>query len=379
MYTRNTGAWQAVMRGKEIRSLAFAPTMALAVAIVLPLAVTPLAAQRTPSPSRSCDSCGADDDLADMQRRLEQARTRYQSLATKVLQRRMEMAQLQREALRQQRDLAMSRVRSMHQMPEGWLGLTFSGSYSVSQHDDNKAVMRFSDYPTVEAVDPGSPAERAGIRAGDHLLALGGHDVTEGTDSFSELLRPGARLAVKVKRGDATKNLTVVVGKRPGSDWGAGGGAWELAIVPPTPSVPSVAIAPARPALPVGEAWSVRAMPALPALAPVEGWTVEMSGAPMMVRMFESGVIAGAQVQRVDELRDYFSVDDGLLVLHVIPGTPAARSGLRAGDVIRRAGGRSITTPSSFRRALGASESQEMKLDVVRKGKDRTVVLKWDR
>jgi S1-C subfamily serine protease len=97
-----------------------------------------------------------------------------------------------------------------------------------------------------------------------------------------------------------------------------------------------------------------------------------------MLTGFSGGVIAGAQVQRVKELADYFDVDDGLLILHIVPGTPAARAGLRPGDVIRRAGNRRITTPNSLQRALAAADSRDLKLDIVRKGKPQSVELSWD-
>jgi S1-C subfamily serine protease len=365
------------------RSLTMAP-VALAAVVAFPLAAAPLSAQRTLAPSRTCDSCDLDDSLAAVQREYSKVRAEYERITSKMLRQRLEAVRSQLDASRAQQEAAFSQLRSMQSMPAGWLGCTFSGSYSVTQKDGNKAVMRFDDYPTVEAVDPGSPAEKAGIQAGDKLLALDGNDLTEGSPPFSELLRPGAKLNVKVKRGERTKALHVTVGKRPrsyASDWGD----WEVAPAPAmAPEPPSPAAAPWPSAMPSPEALSaavtVRAMPSLPAFAPSgEGWSMAFSGGPMFVRGREGGVIAGAQVQRVNELSDYFDVDDGLLVLHVIPGTPAARAGLRAGDVIRRVGDRTITTPTSLQRALAASDSREAKLDIVRKGGKQVVDLKWDR
>lgn len=395
MYTRDSGVRQMNGTTSRARSRALAPTFALAAAVALPFLAAPLSAQRTPEPSRTCDSCDLEDSLAAVQREYEEVRSRYQQMASKMLRRRMEAARAQMEATRPQREMVMSNLRSMEsnlrsmqRMPAGWLGCTFSGSYSVTQKDGGKAVMRFDDYPTIEAVEPGSPAEKGGIHAGDKLLSLNGQDLTEGSAPFSELLQPGSRLAVKVKRGRETKKLTVTVGKRPqnyGYDWG---GDWDVAVMPdlPTetpfaapPDWPSMLVTPAPAPAPRPRASvSVRAMPAVPAVPPAEGWSMAFSG-PMLGSGFESGVIAGAQVQRVDELSEYFGVDDGLLVLHVVPGTPAARAGLRAGDVIRRAGDRAITSPTSLQRALSASDSPEMKLDIVRKGKKHSVRLKWDR
>jgi C-terminal processing protease CtpA/Prc len=243
--------------------------------------------------------------------------------------------------------------------------------------------MRFEDYPTVEAVDPGSPAEKSGIKAGDKLLSLDGHDLTQGSPPFSELLRPGARLDAKVQRGNGTRSVKITVGKRPNnyaSSWSEWGEPTSPEIAPtppvaPTPDWPAM-VAP-MPAFP--PTVSVRAMPSVRELAPSsEGWSLNFSGGPMMLTGFSGGVIAGAQVQRVKELADYFDVDDGLLILHIVPGTPAARAGLRPGDVIRRAGNRRITTPNSLQRALAAADSRDLKLDIARKGKPQSVELSWD-
>jgi len=360
MRTTDLSVRQVMMHSRDVRSLAFVPAMALLAAITLPLTSGSLSAQRTPSSARTCDTCDLDDSR-DLERELEEARSRYEAVAARLLQRRMMLARTQSE-------LAMTRLRSSMQQlqrtPDGWLGVTFSGSWSIEREDGGKEVMRFSDYPTVEAVEPGSPAERAGIEAGDRLIALDGHDVVEGTDSFAELLQPGARLPIRLKRDNSTKDVTVEVGKRPQSDWSE----WGVSVIP------------APPAPPTPDAWSrVRVMPPLPALAPSPRVSVALSGVPMMVRGVEAGVVAGAEVRRVKELRDYFDVDDGLLVLHVVRGTPAARSGLRAGDVIVRAGDRAVTTPIALQRALSASDAKQTKLDVVRKGKKTTVVLGWER
>ena len=50
---------------------------------------------------------------------------------------------------------------------KGWVGLLITtgiGEASAS------GQMVFNDYPVIESIDPGSPAEKAGLQAGDVLI-----------------------------------------------------------------------------------------------------------------------------------------------------------------------------------------------------------------
>ncbi|HEY5490797.1 MAG TPA: PDZ domain-containing protein, partial [Gemmatimonadaceae bacterium] len=69
--------------------------------------------------------------------------------------------------------------------------------------------------------------------------------------------------------------------------------------------------------------------------------------------------------------------DGGVLVQRVAPETPAARAGLKGGDVIVEAGGRQVTSARLLQRLISDTDARSLKLKVVRKGKARTVWLKW--
>jgi serine protease Do len=99
----------------------------------------------------------------------------------------------------------------------------------------------------------------------------------------------------------------------------------------------------------------------------------------MTVRVsYDEMTLAGAHVQRFPALKQYFGVDSGLLVLSVVPGTPAADAGLRDGDVIVGAGGKAITSPMDLSRALNAARSRaSLTLEIVRQRKRRNIDLTW--
>lgn len=81
--------------------------------------------------------------------------------------------------------------------------------------------------------------------------------------------------------------------------------------------------------------------------------------------------LAGAEFRSLtSELAEYFAVDAGVLVLRVIPETPADRLGLRGGDVIVEVGGRPTPDVTTFRALVSESlaDGREPEVKWNRKG-----------
>jgi membrane-associated protease RseP (regulator of RpoE activity) len=274
-------------------------------------------------------------------------------------------------------------------------------------------VFRFSENPTVETVEPGSPAERAGVEKGDEIILIGGQSVVGRDIVFTRLLRPGNRLPLRVRRDGDTRDVLLLIGQRPPSlDSGcpfldarimaAFGDPVTVsqlplsgAIVrtaPPAPgSAPMVgrmrvtrsAEAP-QPAVAGGANVVVATpsplIPSVPLPAPN---VAEGRGGERSVFVFSRGsaapmVIAGATIVQTNaDLRETFGVKNGVLVLDVARGSPAYASGLKGGDIIVSVGRGPVTSPLSVQRAIENADAQELTLRVIRKKKQQSLVLRW--
>jgi serine protease Do len=72
-----------------------------------------------------------------------------------------------------------------------------------------------------------------------------------------------------------------------------------------------------------------------------------------------------------------FGLNSGLFVLHVVPGSPAAKGELQARDIIIQVGGKPVDAIEKFRSAIQKSEvGADFKLSVYRKGKELELGLK---
>ncbi len=80
----------------------------------------------------------------------------------------------------------------------------------------------------------------------------------------------------------------------------------------------------------------------------------------------------GVQVQPMTpELREFFKAprDRGVLVVRVVDDSPAAKAGIRVGDVITDAGGEPLRQPFQLvHRVARADQDEPFELDIVREG-----------
>jgi len=85
--------------------------------------------------------------------------------------------------------------------------------YSFSSTTDDLTGLPLV-YPVITAVQPGSPAERAGIQPGDSLVAINGIETPAWDPERDRVRAPGDTVRLRVRRGTVDRELRVVLGAR---------------------------------------------------------------------------------------------------------------------------------------------------------------------
>lgn len=100
-------------------------------------------------------------------------------------------------------------------LPRGSLGMGLTCSCTVKTGPDGPR-WSFREPPEVGALVVGGPAFHAGLREGDVLVALDGHELTSeaGGEAFSSL-RPRQRVRVTFRREGEERTVELVAGDRP--------------------------------------------------------------------------------------------------------------------------------------------------------------------
>ena len=224
--------------------------------------------------------------------------------------------------------------------------LTGSRSYlgvNVAEVDGNRArELKLKEERGVEIkrVEPDSPAEKAGLKESDVVLEYNGQRV-EGGDSLARMVRetPVGRTAkLLISRDGNAQTVTATVGRR--KDDGAFARGFRFNVpMPPMPPMPSIDMP----------------HPVMTMRTPRIGLETEsLSG----------------------QLADFFGVKEGVLVRSVDRDSPAEKAGLKAGDVILKVDGRSVSRPRDVSEELRSSwDKKTVPMVVVRNKKEMTLNL----
>ncbi|HKC87660.1 MAG TPA: PDZ domain-containing protein, partial [Blastocatellia bacterium] len=203
----------------------------------------------------------------------------------------------------------------------------------------------------VTEVSRDSPAEKAGLRKDDVIVRFDGESVTS-TRKLTRLINESSadqNVRITVVRGGAEQELTATLGKQKFN------GVFGTSLPRTRRSDDNDD--------------SVRVFPQgnwPPAIVGNDGRFVWTFGANRRI-----GV---STVTLTKQLADYFGVKDGgVLITSVSDNSPAAKAGLKAGDVITAIDGEKVTSPEDLSRALDKKETGDVSLTISRDRNSRTI------
>lgn len=255
-------------------------------------------------------------------------------------------------------------VRTPSVLPRGWVGFIAQGPKHEMIRRQGDFIQYFA-YPSIVAVDPESPAQRAGIAPGDVLIAYNGLDVRGRAINLTHLLEPDRKLSVTIRRDGATKDVSMTVAKAPENifkrrlEFGAvSDGPMEMQRVMKGEDGPG------RVSLPV-----------LPRLFGDDGGMFVPGRSVVLSR---DGAF-GATLSNVSTaLAKTLRLETGVLVNDVPDHTPASQAGMLAGDVIVNAAGQPIASLRALHELIARHlADQSIALQVMRDRKARTLTVSW--
>jgi S1-C subfamily serine protease len=215
----------------------------------------------------------------------------------------------------------------------------------------------------VEAVTPGGPAEKAGIRSGDIITRVDGQSLLGGMAGVEEgsslpgmklielaaKLRPNDTVSVDYRRGKEMRSGTLVT---------AGDDRYDVRIGPEGPRAF---------AFDFGDEFPLHMDRARRQL---ERMRVETG--PGNVRVWMGGPLADLELAPINpDLGQYFGATEGVLV---IDAPKESAFGLKGGDVVLAVDGRKPSSPGHLHRILQSYEGEEsVRFEVLRNRKKQTV------
>ena len=244
-----------------------------------------------------------------------------------------------------------------------WLGVGIEDVDSARAQDLGlKQVMGAE----IKDVQPGSPAEEAGLQAGDVVLRYQGTRV-EGVRQFTRLVREtpsGRTVAIEVFRDGSMIDIEAEVKERVEASDSSYDIEW---VAPPHFNMedfefPDIDIDIDIPDIDISDF----------EVPDVKVHSLWFYGGQQPQRL-------GASVDNLTEqLGEYFGVKsgEGILVREIEKDSPGAKAGLRAGDVIVKLNDQDIAGTRELRRAMRQRQDQEFTLTVIRERQEHTLTVR---
>ena len=198
----------------------------------------------------------------------------------------------------------------------------------------------------ITQVVQGSPAEKAGLRKDDVILRLDGENVTSvrKLNRLVSEIAPDHSVRITISRNGAEQELTATIGKRNNSST-----ARDL----------------------LGQE---------PRVWKWEGPLVNRNdllenNGDFSFMLSNSRRIGVSTMQLTKQLADYFGIANGrgVLVTAVTDDGPAAKAGVKAGDVITAIDGEEIDSPGDISRVINRKKEGEVSLTVIRNKSQQTI------
>lgn len=230
-------------------------------------------------------------------------------------------------------------------------GGSFLGVYAedIGKENMSRYGLREPRGVGITGIVKGSPAEKAGLKKDDVILRFD----NEGVTSVRKLNRlvsevaPDQSARVAISRAGSEQEVTVTVGKRAGQENMMQGFRAFKGVMPE--------------AGPNTWTW--------------EGPAPDHEG--FVFAMGNNRRIGISTMQLTKQLADYFGVVDGrgVLVTSVADDSPAAKAGIKAGDVITAADGEKVEGAGDLSRTINKKKEGDVTLTIIRNKSSRSITV----
>ena len=246
-------------------------------------------------------------------------------------------------------------------------GGSFLGVYAEDINKENMARYGLSEARGVgiTQVVKDSPAEKAGLKKDDVIVRFGGDSVTSvrKLNRLVSEVAPDQTVQLSISRGGSEQEVAVTIAKRNESINAMGN--WQM--LDKLKGLDKIQ----------GLDRLKELERTMPPGANVWKWEGEPGKDGMVFAFGNHRRIGVSTTQLTKQLADYFGVADGqgVLVTSVLDDSPAAKAGLKAGDVITAIDGEKVEGAGDLAQGINKKKDGAVTLTVIRNKNQRTITV----